>query len=190
MRLSTHTIQPRSITSPTSPKAHGSDAPALFSCVRTARKYSRNHFVTKSRRRLSFSVIFGRSDLISLSRDARNAVSWPLCCNKGHKVNACRRERGRRTIKTRFDERVSKPTQGRSRFGRQVIVARNFILLLALLFILTLDKINHGAGLFAQSLLSMQDEWLGGRGGRIGSIRGPHVTFGRHSRRSRNLFRV
>jgi len=56
---------------------------------------------------------------------------------------------------------VSKPTQGRSRFGRQVIVARNFILLLALLFILTLDKIDHSPRLFGQSLLSMQDEWLG-----------------------------
>ena len=73
--------------------------------------------------------------------------------------------RGLRTIKTRFDERASEPTQRRARFGRQVIVARNFILLLALLFVLTLDKINHGARLFAQSLLSMQDEWLGGGGG-------------------------
>lgn len=152
MRLSTHTIQLRSITSPTSPKAHGSDAPALFSCVRTARKYSRNHFVTKSRRRLSFSVIFGRSDLISLSRDARNAAS---CDSKGHKGCACKEGRGLRTIKTGFDERVSKPTQRRSRFGRQVIVARNFVLLLPLLFILTLDKIDHRARLFAQSLLSM-----------------------------------
>jgi hypothetical protein len=190
MRLRTHTIQLRSITSPTSPKAHGSDAPALFSCVRTARKYSRNHFVTKSRRRLSFSVIFGRSDLISLSRDARNAASCQLCDDKGHKVCAWGRGRGLRTIKTRFDERVSKSTQRRPRFGRQVIVARNFILLLALLFILTLDKIDHRARLFAQSLLSMQDEWLGGRGGRIGRNRGPCVTFGRRSRGSRNLFRV
>ncbi len=94
IRLSTHTIQPRSITSPTSPKAHGSDGPTLFSCVRTARKYSRNHFVTKSKRRLSFSVIFGRSDLISLSKDARNAAAWPLCDDKGHKVCGCRREEG------------------------------------------------------------------------------------------------
>jgi len=74
MRLSTQTIQLRSMTSPTSPNAHGSDAPTLVSCARTARKYSRNHFVTKSRRRLSFSVIFGRSDLMSLSNDARNAA--------------------------------------------------------------------------------------------------------------------
>jgi hypothetical protein len=117
--------------------------------------------VTKSRRRLSFSVIFGRSDLISLSRDARNAASCQLCDDKGHKVCAWGRGRGLRTIKTRFDERVSKSTQRRPRFGRQVIVARNFILLLALLFILTLDKIDHSARLFAQSLLSMQDEWLG-----------------------------
>jgi hypothetical protein len=50
---------------------------------------------------------------------------------------------------------VSKPAQRRSRFGRQVIVARNFILLLALLFILTLDKIDHRARFFTQSLLSM-----------------------------------
>ena len=95
-----------------------------------------------------------------------------------------------RTIKTGFDERVSKRTQRRSRFGRQVIVARNFILLLALLFIPTLDKIDYCARLFVQSLLSMQDERLGGRGGRVGCNRGPCITFGRYSRRPRTLFRV
>lgn len=177
MRLSTHTIQLRSITSPTSPNAHGSDAPTPFSCDRTARKYSRNHFVTKSSRRLSFSVIFGRSDLISLSNDARNAASWPIRVTR----YACAEGKGLRTIKTRFNERARKATQHRSRFGRHVVGARNFILLLALLLILALDEIDHGARLFAQSLLSMKDEWLGGRGGFIGSNRGPCVTFGRRS---------
>jgi hypothetical protein len=109
-------------------------------------------------------------------------------------AHACRKEVEEEllTVEARFDERVGKPTQRRSRLGRQVIVARDFILFLALLFVLTLDKIDHRARLFAQSLLSMQDEWLGGRGGgRIGCNRGPGVApFGRHSRRSRTLFRV
>ena len=51
-------------------------------------------------------------------------------------------------IKTRFDGLVSKPVQRRSRFGRQVIVARDSILLLAFLSILTLDKVDHRARLF------------------------------------------
>ena len=39
--------------------------------------------MTKSKWRLSFSVIFGRSDLISLSNDVRNAaVSWTICGGK------------------------------------------------------------------------------------------------------------
>ena len=108
------------------------------------------------------------------------------------RVTRCVRagERGLRTIKTRFDERASEPTQYRPRFGRQVVVARNFILLLALLLILVLDEIDHRARLFAQSLLSVEDEWSGG-GGFIGkSDRGPSVRFGRHSRRARNLLRV
>ena len=98
--------------------------------------------------------------------------------------------KGLRTIKTRFNERASEPTQHRPRFGRQVVVARNFVLLLALLFILAFDKIDNRARLFAQSLLSMEYEWSSGSGGTIGINRGPSLTFGRHSRRSRNLLRV
>jgi hypothetical protein len=104
-------------------------------------------------------------------------------------VRVQKEKEGLRTIKTRFNERASKPSQDRPRFGRQVVVARHFILLLALLFILALDEIDHGARLFAQSLLSMKDDWLRG-GGFIGRSRGPWITFGRHSRRSRNLLRV
>jgi hypothetical protein len=137
-------------------------------------------------------VIFGRSDLISLSNDARKAaVSWTIRDGKGHKVCASAGEKGGlRTIETRFDERASKPSQHRPRFGGQVVVTRHFILLLALLLILALDEIDHRARLFAQSLLSMKDDWLGGRGGFIGRSRGPCITFGRHSRRSRALLRV
>jgi hypothetical protein len=53
-----------------------------------------------------------------------------------------------------------------------------------------LDEIDHRARLFAQSLLSVEDEWSGGGGFVGGNDRGPSVTFGRHSRRSRNLLRV
>ena len=103
---------------------------------------------------------------------------------------ACAGGKGLRTIKTRFNERASESTQHRPRFGRQVVVARHFVLLLALLLILALDKINDRARLFAQSLLSMEDEWSSGSGGTIGINRGPSVTFGMHCRRSRNLLRV
>jgi len=51
---------------------------------------------------------------------------------------------GARTIKTRFDERASEPPQHRSRFGRQVVMARYLILFLGLLLILALGEINHG----------------------------------------------
>ena len=160
MRLSTHTIQLRSMTSPTSPNAHGSDPLPPFSCARTARKYSRNHFVTNSSRKLSFSVIFGRSDLMSLSNDSRKAA-----CQTSSDRETSVRERqdhmryGRlRTIKTRFNERASEPAQHRPGFRCQIVVARKLVLLFPLLFVLTLDEIYHGPRILAQRLLSMQDK--------------------------------
>ena len=73
IRLSTHAIHARSVTSATNPKSQLFSFFRTFSFARASRKNSRNHFVMKRRRRLSFSVIFGRSDLISFSSDDRNA---------------------------------------------------------------------------------------------------------------------
>ena len=70
--------------------------------------------MTKSKWRLSFSVIFGCSDLISLSNDVRNAaVSWTIRGGKAQGVCKRRGKKkkgggGRRTIKTRFNVSISR----------------------------------------------------------------------------------
>lgn len=98
-------------------------------------------------------------------------------------------EGGPRTIKTRFNERASESPQHRSRFGRQVVMARYLVLLLALLLILALGEIDHSPGFLAQRLLTMKDEWLG-RGGRIGRNRVPRTMLGCPSRCPRSLLGV
>ena len=73
MRLRTHAIHTRSVTSTTNPKSQQFSVFRAFSFAWAWRKNSKNHLVMKRRRRLSFSVIFGRSDLISFNSDDRNA---------------------------------------------------------------------------------------------------------------------
>jgi hypothetical protein len=46
---------------------------AAEALAREAKKNSKNHLVTNNNLRLSFSVIFGRSDLMSFKRAERNA---------------------------------------------------------------------------------------------------------------------
>lgn len=83
--FNTQTIHPRSITSAINPNSHFSASPSLFAALtskleaaaealaREAKKNSKNHLVTNNNLRLSFSVIFGRSDLMSFKRAERNA---------------------------------------------------------------------------------------------------------------------
>lgn len=70
IRFNTQIIQPRSITSAINPNFH---LTSPFSSARRHKKNSRNHFERNRSRKLSFSVIFGLSDLISFSNEDKNA---------------------------------------------------------------------------------------------------------------------
>ena len=78
--FNTHTIHPLSITSATNPNSHLLSSPSSpppppeRGSARATKKNSKNHLVTNKSLRLSFSVIFGRSDLMSFRREDRNAV--------------------------------------------------------------------------------------------------------------------
>jgi hypothetical protein len=77
MCFNTHTIHPRSVTSAIKANPHFSTLTLLaFSLACIERKNSKNHFVTYRRRRLSFSVILARSDLMSFSKADRKAGGW------------------------------------------------------------------------------------------------------------------
>lgn len=79
IRFSTQTIHPRSRTSAINPKPH---VPPSEVCDLEPRKNSKNHLVTNNNLKLSFSVILGRSDLISFRRAARKARNYKKASNK------------------------------------------------------------------------------------------------------------
>lgn len=154
MRLKTHPIHSRSVTSAINSKFHFDSESSIsflsfpvvcFEC--RAKKNSKNHFDTYRSRRWSFSVILGRSERISLIRVETNAALI-FEHTISEKVTSL-------AIETTLEEVLRPLLQNLPGFQGQIILAGDPIYGKAFPPLLLLAQIKQRSSRAVYSLLSM-----------------------------------